>query len=65
MSSIFTAMTGPAGGAPIPVNGLVGRTGLGLGLGFGLGVGVALEGGVGVGVGVAVAPAATGRDGVF
>src|SRR6266550_7737795 len=65
VSSIFTAMTAPAGGAPIPVNGLVGRTGLGLGLGlgFGLGVGVALDGGVGVGVGDA--EAATGRDDVF
>jgi hypothetical protein len=41
VSSIFTAMTAAAGGDPMPVNGLVGRTGLGLGLGVGLGVGIA------------------------
>src|SRR6185369_12606495 len=55
-------MTAPAGGDPMPVNGLVGRTGLGLGLGVGLGAGAALEDGVGVGVGEA--EAATGRGDV-
>src|SRR5690348_2763083 len=47
--SIFTATTGPLGGAPMPVNGF---TGLGFGFGLaGAGVGVGL---LVVGVGVAI-----------
>ena len=60
VSSIFTPTTAPAGGLPIPVNGLVGGIGLGLGLGLALGVGGTLE--EGVGVGVDETGAATGRD---